>query len=79
MREPRIPLLPYFSMGIKTNHANRIELMGYSDQLNLLEMAISHIAHTALSLYFTLSSYYQNNAILNYLKQQRYTCSYICY
>ena len=46
IKEQSIPLLPYFMNGTNTNHAKRLELIGYSDQVNVPAIATSQMEHT---------------------------------
>lgn len=48
VKDPRVPLLPYFISGMNTNHTNRMELIGYNDQVNALDIATSQIAQTII-------------------------------
>ena len=47
-KEPSVPLPPYFTSGINTDHANRVAAIGYSDQENVPEIAISQIEQTMM-------------------------------
>lgn len=47
-KEQRIPLFPYFTSGTNTSHAKRHELIGYSDQVNVPDIAISQMEHTII-------------------------------
>ena len=40
-KEQRIPLFPYFTSGTNTSHAKRLELIGYSDQVNVPDKLVS--------------------------------------
>lgn len=46
IKEQGIPLLPYFMNGTNTSHAKRPELTGYSDQVNVPDIATSQMEHT---------------------------------
>lgn len=46
IKEQGIPLLPYFMNGMNTSHAKRLELIGYSDQVNVPDIATSQMEHT---------------------------------
>ena len=45
-KEQHIPFFPYFISGTNINHARRLELIGYSDQVNIPDIAMSQIEHT---------------------------------
>lgn len=45
IKEQGIPLLPYFMNGMNTSHAKRLELIGYSDQVNVPDIATSQMEH----------------------------------
>lgn len=48
IKDQSIPLLPHLITGTTISQANRIELTGYSDQVNVPDMAKSQITHTVI-------------------------------
>lgn len=49
IREPRSPPFPDLIIGMNINHVKIIELIGYSDQVNLPATVISQIVHTIIA------------------------------
>ena len=48
IKEPSNPFLPHFTNGIITTQANNMELIGYNDQVNFPDIAMSQIKHTTM-------------------------------
>ena len=48
MREQRMPFPPHFISGTNTSHAKRLALIGYSDQVNVPDIATSQMEHTIM-------------------------------
>lgn len=47
-KDPSIPLVPYFTRGTNTDHTKIMAAIGYSDQENVPDIAISQIEQTMM-------------------------------
>lgn len=71
-KEPSVPLLPYFTNGTNTNHTKIIAEIGYSDQENIPEIAISQIEQTMMpsssNIENNTADIFWNDVLISFIK-----------